>query len=72
MQQIEKAATRGHVMVVDDDDLFRESVSTNLADAGYLIESFPAARKRSTISAARPPPNLSCWIGRCRESAASR
>jgi two-component system response regulator ChvI len=41
MQQIEKAAARGHVMIVDDDDLFRESVSTNLADAGYLIESFP-------------------------------
>ena len=41
MQQIERTASRGHVMVVDDDDLFRESVSTNLADAGYSIEAFP-------------------------------
>jgi len=31
----------GHVMVVDDDALFLESVSTNLADAGYRINAFP-------------------------------
>jgi two-component system response regulator ChvI len=38
MQQVETA--RGHVMVVDDDELFLESVSTNLADAGYRTNSF--------------------------------
>jgi two-component system response regulator ChvI len=35
------AAGNGHVMVVDDDELFLESVSTNLADAGYRINAFP-------------------------------
>jgi len=38
MQQVETA--RGHVMVVDDDEFFLESVSTNLADAGYRTDSF--------------------------------
>ena len=38
MQQVETG--RGHVMVVDDDELFLESVSTNLADAGYRTDSF--------------------------------
>jgi len=38
MQQIETA--RGHVMVVDDDEFFLESVSTNLSDAGYRTDSF--------------------------------
>lgn len=31
---------RGHVLVVDDDELFRESVSTNLADAGFSTDCF--------------------------------
>jgi two-component system response regulator ChvI len=34
-------AARGHVMVVDDDALFRESVSTNLSNAGYVANPFP-------------------------------
>jgi two-component system response regulator ChvI len=38
MQQAE--IVRGHVTVVDDDELFLESVSTNLADAGYRTDSF--------------------------------
>ena len=38
MQQAE--IVRGHVTVVDDDALFLESVSTNLADAGYRTDSF--------------------------------
>jgi len=41
MMQTETAAARGRVMVVDDDALFRESVSTNLADAGYQAQPFP-------------------------------
>ncbi|HJT42753.1 MAG TPA: response regulator transcription factor [Rhizomicrobium sp.] len=40
MQHTEIANARGHVMVVDDDELFLESVSTNLMDAGYRIDSF--------------------------------
>jgi two-component system response regulator ChvI len=35
------APVNGHVMVVDDDALFLESVSTNLTDAGYRIHAFP-------------------------------
>jgi two-component system, OmpR family, response regulator ChvI len=35
------ATANGHLMVVDDDELFLESVSTNLADAGYRINAFP-------------------------------
>ena len=31
---------RGHVLVVDDDEFFRESVSTNLADAGFSTDCF--------------------------------
>ena len=38
MQQAE--IVRGHVTVVDDDELFLESVSTNLVDAGYRTDSF--------------------------------
>jgi len=38
MEQAE--IVRGHVTVVDDDELFLESVSTNLADAGYRTDSF--------------------------------
>jgi len=33
-------ASRGRVVVVDDDELFRESISTNLIDAGYATQSF--------------------------------
>jgi len=32
---------RGRIVVVDDDELFRESVSTNLAQAGFAAEAFP-------------------------------
>ena len=37
MQKAEmtQAAPRGHILVVDDDDFFRESLSRNLSDAGY-------------------------------------
>ena len=32
---------RGHVLVVDDDTLFSESVCRNLVDAGYCTRNFP-------------------------------
>jgi two-component system, OmpR family, response regulator ChvI len=47
-------ASRGHVLVVDDDEFFRESVSTNLVDAGFSTDCFgegPAAIKHLVASA---------------------
>jgi len=38
--QTDTTTTRGHVMVVDDDALFLESVSTNLSNAGYRANAF--------------------------------
>lgn len=40
MEQISAYAPRGHILVVDDDELFRESVSTNLVDAGFSADTF--------------------------------
>jgi two-component system response regulator ChvI len=40
MEQTEVSASRGHVLVVDDDALFRESVSTNLVEAGFSADTF--------------------------------
>ncbi|GAA0529143.1 two-component system response regulator ChvI [Rhizomicrobium palustre] len=40
MDQVSRQSARGHILVVDDDELFRESVSTNLVDAGYSTDSF--------------------------------
>jgi two-component system, OmpR family, response regulator ChvI len=40
MEQISCVAPRGHILVVDDDELFRESVSTNLIDAGFSADTF--------------------------------
>lgn len=40
MDQVSRQSARGHILVVDDDELFRESVSTNLVDAGYSTDAF--------------------------------
>jgi two-component system, OmpR family, response regulator ChvI len=40
MDQVSRTTARGHILVVDDDELFRESVSTNLIDAGYSTNAF--------------------------------
>src|SRR5215469_12218173 len=40
MEQIETSASRGHILIVDDDALFRESVSTNLVEAGFSADTF--------------------------------
>lgn len=40
MEQIESAPAKGRILVVDDDPLFRESVSTNLMDAGFVASTF--------------------------------
>jgi two-component system response regulator ChvI len=39
------ANPRGHLLMVDDDTLFLESVSTNLANAGYLAQAFSAGEE---------------------------
>jgi len=36
----EKAAPSPHIVLVDDDDLFRESLGLNLIDEGYAVTSF--------------------------------
>lgn len=41
MDQPNTPSGRGHIVVVDDDDLFRESLCTNLGDAGYTTIAFP-------------------------------
>lgn len=45
MQAAERVAAlpldgKRHLMVVDDDDLFRESIAQNLRDSGYSVEVF--------------------------------
>ena len=40
MDQVNRQNSRAHILVVDDDELFRESVSTNLVDAGYSTNAF--------------------------------
>jgi len=40
MHQAEVESSRGKILVIDDDDLFRESLSTNLTDAGFSTDAF--------------------------------
>jgi two-component system response regulator ChvI len=40
MEQIEALPSRGHILIVDDDALFGESVSTNLIEAGFSADTF--------------------------------
>lgn len=40
MEQTDTLVPRGHILVVDDDALFRESVSTNLSEAGFFANTF--------------------------------
>jgi len=40
MDQVSRQTAKGHILVVDDDELFRESVSTNLIDAGFSTDAF--------------------------------
>ncbi|HLI13236.1 MAG TPA: response regulator transcription factor [Alphaproteobacteria bacterium] len=39
-EHTEKAAPRARVVLVDDDDMFRESLSEHLADAGFAVTPF--------------------------------
>ena len=38
--QVSDESARGHIVIVDDDTLFSESVSRNLVDAGYAARAF--------------------------------
>jgi two-component system response regulator ChvI len=58
MQQAEIESVRGHVTVVDDDELFLESVSTNLADAGYHTDSFPGGAEAIQYLSGTPAADL--------------
>ena len=58
MQQTESYASRGHVMVVDDDALFLESVSTNLVDAGYRTQAFSGGAEAIHHLCGRPEGDL--------------
>lgn len=49
---------RGHVLVVDDDELFRESVSTNLADAGFSTDCFSGGLEAINYLTASPSADL--------------
>src|SRR6266853_3658863 len=40
MPQADTDSSRGRILVIDDDDLFRESLSTNLTDAGFSTDAF--------------------------------
>ena len=44
MEQIDGFVPRAHILIVDDDELFRESVSTNLIDAGFSADTFADGR----------------------------
>lgn len=41
MDQLSPMTSRGHILVVDDDALFRESLNTNLVDAGFSTVAVP-------------------------------
>lgn len=41
----EDNATDKRIVIVDDDDLFRESVTENLREAGYLVVGFDRGPK---------------------------
>jgi two-component system, OmpR family, response regulator ChvI len=58
MFQTEPTSTRGHLMVVDDDALFLESVSTNLVDAGFRTRGFPNGVQALEYLAGRPEADL--------------
>jgi two-component system response regulator ChvI len=58
MQQVESENVRGRVTVVDDDELFLESVSTNLADAGYCTDSFPGGAEAIRYLSSAPAADI--------------
>jgi two-component system, OmpR family, response regulator ChvI len=50
--------TKTRVAIVDDDDLFRESLETNLVDAGFDVVTFPEGASALSHFRAGPPLDL--------------
>ncbi len=44
MTEASPETVRGHIAIVDDDEMFRESVARNLADAGFAARTFADGR----------------------------
>jgi two-component system response regulator ChvI len=40
MTEVNRETVRGHIAIVDDDEMFRESVARNLTDAGFAARTF--------------------------------
>jgi len=54
MMQVSREIVRGHIVIVDDDQLFSESVSRNLVDAGYAARAFAGGASVLAHMAAQP------------------
>lgn len=65
MHPVESESARGRILVIDDDDLFRESLSTNLSDAGFSTDSFGEGIAAIRHLEARSDADWFCWIGKC-------
>jgi two-component system response regulator ChvI len=54
----EPGETRGHIVLVDDDPLFREAVGQNLTDAGFTVQAFDRGKSAIDHFAGNPAPDL--------------
>lgn len=56
-------ATKANLLVVDDDELFRESIAENLHEAGFRVEAYPDGREALArlSDGARPDVLLLDW-----------
>ena len=58
MTQVNREIARGHIVIVDDDELFSESVSRNLVDAGYATHAFANGTSVLDHLASRPKTDI--------------
>ncbi len=58
MTQVDSEIVRGHIVIVDDDELFSESVSRNLVDAGYATRTFANGLGAIDYLSARPQADI--------------
>ena len=58
MTQVSHEIARGHIVIVDDDELFSESVSRNLEDAGYGALAFPDGASGLAYLADKPAADI--------------
>ena len=56
--QVSRDIVRGHIVIVDDDQLFSESVSRNLVDAGYGARAFADGASVLEHLAAQPSADI--------------